>query len=334
MKAITLNLDIPDKIELSSIEVPELGPNEVLVQVKAAALNHRDEWCRQGLYPNLKNGVVLGSDGSGIITEVGNEVNKSLIGNEIIINPAFAWGNDPKAQSRDFKILGMPDNGTLAEFVKVPVDRIYSKPEHLSWVESAALPLGGLTAFRAVCVQGNIRKSDKVLVTGFGGGVAQFAVQFALTSGAEVFVSSSKMEKILQAKKLGVKKGFNYTDENWTNEALEEIGGFDLIIDSAMGDTLDNLIKVTKPGGRIVFYGATKGNPKGFQARKVFWNQIQLIGSTMGNDSDFAEMLEMVKRGRIVPVVDQIFEFDQFLQAFDRMKEGLQVGKIVFRISE
>ena len=101
-----------------------------------------------------------------------------------------------------------------------------------------------------------------------------------------------------------------------------------------MGDTLDNLIKVTKPGGRIVFYGATRGNPKGFQARKVFWNQIQLIGSTMGSDSDFVKMLEMVNKEGIVPVIDQVFEFDQSVQAFDRMKEGLQIGKIVIRISD
>lgn len=334
MKAITLNLELPGKIELSDITIPKIGSNDVLVNLKAAALNHRDEWCRQGLYPNLKNGVVLGSDGAGIITAVAEGVDKNWVGKEVIINPALHWGDDQKVQSKNFKILGMPDNGTLAEFVKIPVDRVHEKPKHLDWAEAAALPLAGLTAFRAVCIQGNIREGDKVLVTGFGGGVAQFAVQFALASGAEVYVSSSKIEKIIKAKELGVKKGFNYCEDSWTTDALEETGGFDLIIDSAMGDTLDHLIKVIKPGGRIVFYGATKGNPKGFQARKVFWNQIQLIGSTMGSDTDFIKMLEMVKEKKIVPIIDRIFDMDQGVQAFDRMKEGLQTGKIVIKIEE
>jgi zinc-binding alcohol dehydrogenase/oxidoreductase len=334
LKAIILNLELPEKIELSDVALPEIGSNDVLVRVKAAALNHRDEWCRQGLYPNLKNGVVLGSDGAGIITEVGEGVDKNWIGKEVIINPALHWGDDQKVQSNDFKILGMPDNGTLAEYVKVPADRIHEKPRHLNWAEAAALPLAGLTAFRAVCVQGNIQEGDKVLVTGFGGGVAQFAVQFALASGAEVFVSSSKTEKISKAKELGVKKGFDYSADTWTSEALDETGGFDLIIDSAMGDTLDNLIKVIKPGGRIVFYGATKGNPKGFQARKVFWNQIQLIGSTMGSDHDFEQMLQMVKEKNIIPVIDKIFGMGDCVQAFDRMRDGLQTGKIVIKIEE
>ncbi|WP_373493527.1 zinc-binding alcohol dehydrogenase family protein [Aquiflexum sp.] len=334
MKAITLNLQLPDKIEISDIELSEISSNEVLVRVKAAALNHRDEWCRQGLYPNLKNGVVLGSDGAGIITEVSAEVDPSWIGKEVIINPAMNWGVDQRVQSKDFKILGMPDNGILAEYVKVPADRVHLKPSHLNWAESAALPLGGLTAYRAVCVQGQINEGDKILVTGFGGGVAQFAVQFALANGAEVYVSSSRTEKIEKAKELGVQNGFDYTDENWPDKALEETAGFDLIIDSAMGDTLDNLIKVIKPGGRIVFYGATKGNPKGFQARKVFWNQIQLIGSTMGSDLDFERMLELVKEKKIVPVIDRVFELEDTVQAFDRMKEGLQTGKIVVQIEK
>lgn len=334
MKAITLNLELPDKIEISDIDLPKLGSDEVLVRIKAAALNHRDEWCRQGLYPNLKSGVVLGSDGAGIITEVGTDADSSWLGKEVIINPAMNWGIDQRVQSKDFKILGMPDNGTLAEYVKVPADRVHRKPSHLNWSESAALPLGGLTAFRAVCVQGQVQKGDKVLVTGFGGGVAQFAVQFALAKEALVYVSSSSSEKIKKAKDLGVENGFDYTDGNWTDIAMEETGGFDLIIDSAMGDTLDHLIKVINPGGRIVFYGATKGNPKGFQARKVFWNQIQLIGSTMGSDHDFEQMIEMVKEKNIIPVIDKIFEIGDCIQAFDRMKDGLQTGKIVIRIDE
>ena len=331
MKSIVLNTTLEDKIEISEIEIPKLGPDEVLVKIHAAALNHRDEWCRQGLYPGLKNGVVMGSDGAGVVFEVGAEVDQSNIGREVIINPANHWGENEHAQSKDFSILGMPENGTLAEYVKVKLDRIHLKPEYLNWEEAAALPLGGLTAYRALMVQGGLQKGEKVLVTGFGGGVAQFAAQYALANGSEVYVSSSSEGKLEVAKKLGAKGGFNYKKEDWAKEALELTGGFDLIIDSAMGDTLGNLIKVTKPGGRIVFYGATKGNPKDVDARKIFWNQIHLIGSTMGSDRDFSDMLKFVEVNKITPVIDQVFPVDEAVSAFDRMKSGQQLGKIIVK---
>lgn len=333
MKSIVLNRALEDKIELAEIEIPNLAEDEVLVRIKAAALNHRDEWCRQGLYPGLKNGVVLGSDGAGVIEKVGEKIEATLIGNEVLINPSNNWGEDARAQAKDFSILGMPENGTLAEFVKVKVDRIHAKPKHLNWEEAAALPLGGLTAFRAVMVKGGLSKGQKVLVTGFGGGVAQFAAQFALAAEAEVYVSSSSDEKLKVAKNLGAKGVFNYTKESWIKEALEQTGGFDLIIDSAMGDTLNNLIKVARPGGKIVFYGATKGNPSSVDARKIFWNQLHLIGSTMGSDEDFVAMLKFVEEKKIKPVLDQIFVPEEAVAAFDRMKAGQQLGKIVIKFS-
>lgn len=334
MKAIVLSRSISSKIELSDIELPPLGSDEVKVEVKAAALNHRDEWCRQGLYPNLKDGVVLGSDGAGIVREVGNKALEGWLGKEVIINPALHWGEDETVQGKDFQILGMPSNGTLAEFVQVSSNRIQEKPSFMTWEEAAALPLAGLTAYRALMVQGGLKEGEKVLVTGFGGGVAQFAAQFALANGAEVFVSSSSEDKIKAALKLGIKTGFNYKEDKWVNQALEVTGGFDLIIDSAMGDTLNNLINVVKPGGRIVFYGATQGNPSGLNARKVFWNQIKLLGSTMGSDLDFKEMLDFVNKHQIHPVLDHVFSMEEAEKAFDRMKNGQQLGKIVVMVKD
>jgi zinc-binding alcohol dehydrogenase/oxidoreductase len=333
LKAIVLDRSHSDKITLSDIEAPSISENQVLVQIKSAALNHRDEWCRQGLYPNLKDGVVLGSDGAGIVKEVGSKVDSKWIGQEVIINPAIHWGSQEKVQNKDFRILGMPDNGTFAEYLIVSSDRLYHKPLHLSWEEAAALPLAGLTAFRALMVQGKAKSSKKVLVTGFGGGVAQLAVQYALAIGAEVYTSSSSEEKLDKSKAMGVKNGFNYKDENWTKLALEETSGFDLIIDSAMGDTLNQLIDVSNPGARIVFYGATKGNPDGFNARKVFWNQLRLIGSTMGSDEDFKEMLRFVKKHQIKPIVDEVFPMEKAVQAFEKMKAGKQLGKLVLKVS-
>uniref|UniRef100_UPI004048DEB2 quinone oxidoreductase family protein n=1 Tax=Algoriphagus sp. TaxID=1872435 RepID=UPI004048DEB2 len=329
MKGIVLQRNSPSKIQLLELPQPVCGPGEVLIRIKAAALNHRDEWCRKGLYPNLKDGVILGSDGAGIVVEVGAGVDPSLIGEEVLINPAKNWGINEKAQSKEFEILGMPSQGTLAEFITVPADRIHPKPNQLSWEEAAALPLAGLTAYRALVVKGQVQAGDQVLVTGIGGGVAQFVAQFALALGAKVFVSSSAPEKISQAIAQGASAGFNYTDANWSTQALQQTGGIDLVIDGAAGDTLTHLMDVCNPGARLVFYGATRGNPSQLEARKLFWNQLQLIGTTMGSDANFLQMLQLVKKHQLKPILDQVFPLEQAVEAFDRMKEGRQFGKIV-----
>ena len=332
MKAIVLAQSIPDKIKMMQVSKPVLKEGEVLVHVKAAALNHRDEWSRKGLYPNLKDGIILGSDGAGVVEEVFSDQDSAWIGKEVIINPAINWGDSQLAQSKNFEILGMPRNGTFAEYVAVPVDRLYEKPSHLSWEEAAALPLAGLTAYRALVYQGQVKSGDNVLISGIGGGVAQFAAQFAMALDAEVSVSSSSEEKLEKAKALGAKFGYNYKSENWTEKALEQTGGFELIIDGAAGDGLNQLIQVCKPGGKIVFYGATQGNPSKVEARRIFWNQLKVMGTTMGSDQDFAGMVELVNSKKIKPVVDQVYELEGALAAFERMRAGRQLGKIVLSL--
>ncbi|MEB2775892.1 zinc-binding dehydrogenase [Algoriphagus sp. D3-2-R+10] len=329
MRAITLNSKQESKLLLTDVQSRTLLPGEVRVLIKAAALNHRDEWCRQGLYPNIKDGVVLGSDGVGIVTEIGEGVEYDLLQKEVIINPALNWGDNQKVQSTSFEILGMPRNGTLAESVIVPVDRLHDKPLHMTWEEAAALPLAGLTAYRAIAYQGDIQRGENLLVTGFGGGVAQFAVQFGLALGAKVSTSSSSPDKLEKAKTLGVTSTFNYLDHNWISQANADTNGFDLIIDGAVGDTMNHLIQVAKPGGKIVFYGATLGNPSKLEARKIFWNQLKIMGTTMGSDLDFKEMVSLVSENKIHPVIDQVFKFEEAEKAFDRMRDGKQTGKIV-----
>jgi NADPH:quinone reductase-like Zn-dependent oxidoreductase len=334
MKAVVLNRTLPQGISIQDVTLGPLGDHDVRIELAAAALNHRDEWCRQGQYANLKDGIVLGSDGSGTVVEAGKSVDHSWIGKEVVINPALHWGDNQQAQGPDFRILGMPDNGTLAEFIQVPGDRIYSKPDHLTLYEAAALPLAGLTAFRALFYQGDLKPGQKVLVTGIGGGVAQFALQFALAQKAMVYVSSSSHEKLATAKSLGAEGGFIYSDPNWVEEAKNNTGGFDLVIDSAMGNTLGDLIDVIRPGGKLVFFGATLGNPSEINIRKVFWNQLTLKGTTMGSDRDFEEMLDFVMHHKIKPLVDQFFEFDQAISAFERMQQGAQMGKLVIKINQ
>lgn len=329
MKAITLNSTQKSKLLLTEIQNRVLKPGEVRVTIKAAALNHRDEWCRKGLYPNIQDGVVLGSDGAGIVSEIGEGVDYAWLQKEVIINPALNWGENQKVQGPNFEILGMPRNGTFADSVIVPLDRLYEKPTHLTWEEAGALPLAGLTAFRALTYQGEIQPGENLLVTGFGGGVAQFAVQFGMALGANVSTSSSSPKKLEKAKILGVSNTYNYLDHNWISKAIEDTKGFDVIIDGAVGDTLNHLIQVAKPGGKIVFYGATLGNPSKIEARKIFWNQLKIMGTTMGSDQDFKNMISFVSEKSIHPIIDQVFKFAEAEKAFDRMRDGKQTGKIV-----
>ncbi|SHN26827.1 NADPH:quinone reductase [Cyclobacterium lianum] len=331
MKCIILDSHNSDGIALVEMKEPVPGPGEMKIKVKAAALNHRDQWCRQGKYPNLKDGIILGSDGCGTVSEVGEDVERHWLGKEVLINPGNDWGDDPAAQSGKFTILGMPHHGTFAEYICVKADRVHEKPAHLDANQGAALPLAGLTAFRALTRQGKLKRGDKVLVTGFGGGVAQFASQFALRSGAVVSVSSGEQWKLDKALEMGVAAGYNYRSD-WVGQAKAEMGGFDLIVDSAMGDTLNGLIDLANPGGRIVVYGATLGNPKQIDARKIFWKQLAIQGSTMGSDSDFEEMLKWVSRHKISPQVDEVFPMNSAVAAFDKMKNSKQLGKLVLKI--
>jgi NADPH:quinone reductase-like Zn-dependent oxidoreductase len=329
MKGIVLDLDSKNKISYQEVPSKSLEGDQIRIQIKAAALNHRDEWCRQGKYPNLTNGVILGSDGSGVITELGADVKGFQIGQEVIINPAMNWGDNQEAQSKDFLIMGTPHDGTLCEEVLVSADRVHAKPNHLNFEEAAALPLAGLTAYRALIYQAKTKPSDKVLISGFGGGVAQFAAQFALGLGAEVYVTTSSPAKLEKAVSMGTKGGFDYRDSLWVDKSNAEVGGFDVIIDGASGDGLNDLIKVTKPGGRIVIYGATQGNPATLEARRIFWNQIKIMGSTMGSDQDFDDMLTFVQKYQIKPIVDSVSPFSEAVEAFDKMRDGKQMGKII-----
>lgn len=326
MKALVLTK--PNTIEIIEKPKPTPQAGQALVRIKAAALNHRDQWIRIGKYAGIREGVTLGSDGAGIVEAAGGE-NQEWVGREVIINPSMDWGPDPAAQAADFKILGMPVDGTFAEYIVVPQDRLHPKPKHMSWAEAAAIPLGGLTAYRALFTQGGIRKDMKVLINGIGGGVAQWAFQFAKAAGAKVWVTSSSENKLMHMQENGAAGGFNYRNEDWSKKAKEATsGGFDLIIDSAGGNALNNLLDVAVPGGSIVIYGATTGIPENINLRKIFWNQLRLQGSTMGNDQEFAEMVAFIEKQQMKPIMEEPIAFGDIVQAFDMMEEGSQFGKL------
>jgi zinc-binding alcohol dehydrogenase/oxidoreductase len=321
--------------ELGIVDVadPLPAPGEVVVALRAAALNHRDAWIKAGQYAGLKFPCIPGSDGAGIIVAVGDGVDASGIGREVIINPSFDWGAGERAAGEKFSILGLPRAGTLAEKVAVPVAQLASKPAYLTWDEAAALPLAGLTAYRAVFSRAQLRPGERVLVTGIGGGVALFALQFSVAHGAEVWVTSSTESKIAQAIALGARGGFGYTEAGWTKRAAQSAGWFDVIVDSAGGEGFGELADLARPGGRIVFYGATRGNPPELPMRKIFWRQLSLLGTTMGSPADWAAMIELVGRHRLRPVVSHVFPLTRAAEAFALMERGGQFGKIVVRIA-
>lgn len=316
MKALFLN-KVNEPLRYDDKPNPTLVENYAIVDIKAAALNHRDVWITKGMYPNIREGVILGSDGCGIYE-----------GESVIINPNNDWGNNPKVQGRNYHILGLPTDGTFAEKVLVKKDKIHAKPSHLSFEEAAALPLGGMTAYRALFTRAGLQKGERVFISGVGGGVALFAFQFALAAGAEVWVSSGSDEKIQKSIEMGAKGGVNYKNVDWKSFAKKE-GGFDVIIDSAGGEGFNNLIRVANSGGRICFYGGTRGNIPSLNPQKIFWKQLSILGSTMGTDNDFKNMLDFVCQNAIVPVVDSVFPLEEGQKAFDRMDKGLQFGKIV-----
>jgi NADPH:quinone reductase-like Zn-dependent oxidoreductase len=335
MKAVVLReLGGPEKLLYEDVADPAPGAGEVIVKLKAAALNHRDQWIRHGLYAGIKLPIILGSDGAGVVQSVGAGVDSSLVGKEVVINPSLDWGDDERAQGKNYRILGLPDDGTYAELIKVPATNALPKPEHLSWEEAAAIPLAGLTAFRAVTTRAQTQSGETVLVTGIGGGVATFAMQFCKALGARVIVTSSSDEKLAQAKQLGADGGVNYKGENWPKQVVELSGGPgpDVVIDSAGGATLEECVKIIKPAGRIVFFGATTGLAHNLDLRRIFFKQLNILGSTMGSDREFAAMLKLYNDHKLKPVVDQVFALAETPAAHQRMEAGGQLGKITLKI--
>ena len=289
------------------------------VLLKASALNHRDIWIVQGKYPGLSFPCILGSDGAGIHA-----------GDEVIIFPSIEWGSEQSHQSRNFRVLGMPDAGTFAESIFISEANIFPKPSHLDFFESAALPLAGLTAYRALFTKCQPNPDDKILINGAGGGVASIAMLFAIGNGNEVYISTGSKKKIDYAKKLGAAEGFLYTDEKWLDQLQEASGGVDIIIDSAGGPDFSKLMKVCNFGARIGIYGGTLGEIEHVSPQAIFWKQISIHGSTMGSAHDFQHMLSFVNEKEIHPIVHKVLPLSRIEEGIKIMEQGDQFGKIVF----
>jgi zinc-binding alcohol dehydrogenase/oxidoreductase len=335
MKAVVLGKENQfDGLILENVHAPKPKAGEVVVQIKAAALNARDIWIVKGLYPNVQIPVILGSDGAGIIAEAGEGVDKNWIGAEVIINPSLNWGENPQAQQNDYKILGVPYNGTHAEYVVVPESHILKKPDHLSFEQAAAIPLAGLTGHRALFRQGNLQAGETVLLTGIGGGVASLMLQMAVAHGATVVVTSGSEEKLNHARQLGALGGANYHDQDWEREMLSIVSGkqIDLIVDGAGGAGINKLIQLVKPAGKIIVYGATAGKPRDLHIHRLFWKQIAIQGTTMGNEEDFQNMVNLFEKHELKPIIHKTYPLEEYKEAYLEMADNRQFGKIVLNV--
>ncbi|GAB3894605.1 zinc-binding dehydrogenase [Larkinella knui] len=339
MKAI-VQTALHQPAQYVDVETPTAGPGAVIVQIKAAGINHRDVFIQHGLYPKMQLPTILGSDGAGIVIETGDGVDPAWSSQEVIINPALNWGPNPNFYGPDFRILGMPDNGTYAEYLKIEARYLHRKPAHLTFEQAAALPLAGLTAWRALMTRARLQTNqpERVLITGIGGGVALTALQFAVALGAEVWVTSGSEEKRQRALDLGATGGVIYHDAEWAKTLMAKTGGgkggyFDVIIDSAAGPGFAKLVDVAAPGGRIVFYGGTTGNIMDVAPSKVFFKQLNIYGTTMGTEPEFADMTRFVEENQLVPVLDEVFLLANAEQALRKMEAGKQFGKLVLQVS-
>jgi zinc-binding alcohol dehydrogenase/oxidoreductase len=300
---------------------PVPGPGEVVVELRAAALNRRDLLVSRGTYP-YPLPLVPGSDGAGVRRDTGEEV---------VIDPSLHWGERSEVGGPDFEILGGPRDGTFAELVVVPEENVHPKPARLSWEEAAALPLAALTAYRALFTRGGLRAGETVLVLGAGSGVSTVAVQLAVQAGAHVLVTSSSDEKIERSRALGAEDGANYASSDWV-AWVKERGGVDLVVDS-VGATWPQSLECLRPGGRAVVFGATGGTEVTLPVRPFYFGQFSLLGTMMGSPADFAGLLAAVDRGSWRPVVDSVRPLAEAAAALEALENESHFGKLVLSCS-
>jgi zinc-binding alcohol dehydrogenase/oxidoreductase len=330
MRAVVLPT-IHESLTIQDVPAPQLQSGEARVQLSAAAWNKRDHWISKGKYPGIQTPAILGSDGCGIVIECPDA--PDWIGKEVLLCPSLNWGNNPGYQAMNYTILGMPTQGTAATEICVPIGNLAKKPTHLTDVQAAAVPLAGLTAWRAVSTKANVRSGEKVLITGIGGGTAVFAMQFALAKGATVFVTSSSTKKIECAIELGATGGVLYTDEDWTKQ-LQRMNprGFDVVIDSAGGEGFGSLIRLLSMGGRLAFFGGTAGKWPTLLPQYMFFKQISILATTMGTPEEFQDMIAFISKHQIASVVDSTFDMRHAQDSLKRLSHPERFGKVTLRI--
>ena len=338
-------------LQLNEVPKPAPGPRQVLVKLIAAALNHRDLFIRQHLYPGISFTNPLLADGYGVVVEAGPDVSSpDLVGKPVLLTPCRGWEADSAApeDAKRFSAIGgaaMYDAGTAQEFIVVDEDEVVVAPEHLSPTEGAALPLGGLTGWRALVTKSGAAAAGEpgrnVLITGIGGGTALQVLQFAVAKGCNAFVTSGDEAKITRAVAMGAKGGVVYREDGWDKKLQALLPAdrpfLDAVVDGAGGDIVARTIRLLKPGGVIAQYGMTVG-PKMDWLMQAVLKHVELRGCTMGSKAEFRAMVEFVRQHKIRPVVSRVVEGLDNIEGidglFEDMKAGRQFGKLVILIDK
>ncbi|RYL88929.1 NAD(P)-dependent alcohol dehydrogenase [Sporolactobacillus sp. THM7-4] len=314
----------------SDFPEPNVGAGDVKVAIKSAGLNHRDLFIVQKRHGAEDPALVIGSDGTGVVVETGENVTGTHVGDEVVIIPSLRWEKKSPAPPESFDILGFPDNGTLAEQIVVSEKQIAPKPDYLTWEEAGVLPLSALTGYRALFTRGGLKSGDRVFIPGIGSGVATYMLQMAKAAGATVIVSSRSREKLDKAKALGADILLD-NGQDWSKALNGE--KVDLVIESVGAATFHRSLELLKAGGTIVSFGASAGDEFPLNIREFFYNQWSLHGSTMGSIEEFHEMLDLFSKSQIHPVIDSTYNLKDAEKALERLKNGSQFGKIAIRIS-
>jgi NADPH:quinone reductase-like Zn-dependent oxidoreductase len=339
MKALTFNEHGGiEKLHIADLPKPMIGADDVLINVKASALNRLDLFVREGL-PGLKLPMphIPGSDGAGVVVEIGANVRGLQVGQRVTINPGLSCGAcefclaGEQSLCGDFKILGEHCAGTAAEFVRVPAVNVLPIPDDFPFEQAAAAPLVFLTAWRALMSRARVRAGEDVLILGAGGGASTAAIQIAKKAGARVLVTSSSDAKLQKAKDLGADVLINYSTQEWDREVykLTNKRGVDVVFESVGAVVWLKAIRALRRGGRLVTIGATTGPNPPEEIRQIFWKQVDILGSTMSNQREFHEVMKLVLRGELKPVIDCVLPLERAQDAYARLASGEQFGKIV-----
>jgi NADPH:quinone reductase-like Zn-dependent oxidoreductase len=333
----------PEQVLIDDVPRPAApGPRDVVVALKAAALNHLDLFVLRGLpgvppvFPH-----VMGADGAGVVEAVGADVTTVKPGDRVVLNPGISCRACEYCRAGEhslctsFRLLGEHLPGTFAEAIGVPEENVAVIPARVPWPEAAAFPLTFLTAWRMVNSRAAVRPGEAVLIWGIGGGVALAALAVAKQRGARVFATSSSDEKLERARALGADVTLNHTAVDVPREvrALTGKRGADVVIETAGEATWDRSLRALARGGRLVTCGATTGPSVSLDVRRLFWHQHAVLGSTMGNGAEFREVVGLLVDGALRPVVDSVVPVREARTAFERMASGRQFGKLVLDIA-
>jgi len=323
VKAIRIHEDGgPDVLRYEDAPDPVPGTGQVLIELRAASLNHLDIWIRKGL-PSVPKPRILGADGAGVVVS-GDGFDP---GTRVVINPGLDHGDGR------ITVVGEHTDGTHAELIAVPREQVYELPDDLGFEAAAAFPLVFETAYRMVSTKAGLQEGEWVLVWGIGSGVSTATLAIAKALGGRVIVTSSSADKLARARELGADATFNH-DADDVVAGVKEItgGGAHVIIDHVGEATWKRSLDAARPAGRVCVCGATTGPNPPANLHRIWWKQLTVLGSTMGSKQDFEAVYELVKSGRAVPVIDGVFPLEEAAAAHERLEAGNQLGKVVLRI--